>query len=689
MEDAGEKPVVGTVIAHDGSKVIIANEIGSLIFRSSPEPPPPPVVHLPQRPPLVIGRQAEIEALRDRLKEAGSVTYVSGLAGRGKTTLALEYAHRYQEDFESVHWLPCQGRSLVQMAGELAWQFGLQLDGELDTILRQLNDHCARWRCLLVLDDVEDETPAQLMAGGRSSVLITTRFNNLRFLRLLQPLNVPLFTEGQCFELFHKVIGEEEVERHEAEALSLIKRLGHLPIGIAVAASLIREDVRYTIAGLAKKLPADVYALLKQAVAALSPAAQRLLASMAACAPEGFRLALAAEMAGLDETSSLDALQEIHSRSLAEELDRTTRRYRVHALVREAAETSDLQRLKHAECVQVEFQDWEDSWRKCEKDMPDWQTAFSYLLRSAEDEETWTRIKELAYTGYRLTTRLGRLPEAHEICDRMTHEGNRRRDKNVLLTWYGNQAAILRAMSRLGEAMELLKKQEAICLELGNHDGLRVCWGNQAVILNAWGRLEEAMELLKKQEAICLELADQDGLQLCYTKQAGTLRSWGRLEEAMGLLKKQEAICLELGNRYGLQVCYGNQAVILRTLGHPEEAMALHKKEEAICLELGDQDGLQGCYGNQALIHQDWGSLEEAMALLKKQEAICLRLGSPDLAYCYLNWGLLMRKQGESKTATEKLNHALALFTELKMPAEIKTVQDLLEETNSNDRAAN
>ena len=271
-------------------------------------PPAPPVVHLPQRPPLVIGREQEIEELRHRLQEPGSVAYVSGLAGRGKTTLALEYAHRYQRDFEAVHWLPCQGRTLVQMAGELAWQLGLKLDGELDAIIRQLTSHCASKRCLLVLDNVEDDTPAQLMPAGRTSVLITTRFTNLRFLRGYRPLNLPLFTEEQCFELFREVIGKEEVGRHEAEARSLFQRLGYLPIGIAVAAGLVREDVRYTISGMAKNLPADAYALLKEAVVALSPVAQTLMAAMAVCAPEGFRLALAAEVAELDEASSLDVV---------------------------------------------------------------------------------------------------------------------------------------------------------------------------------------------------------------------------------------------------------------------------------------------------------------------------------------------------------------------------------------------
>ena len=53
-------------------------------------------------------------------------------------------------------------------------------------------------------------------------------------------------------------------------------------------------------------------------------------------------------------------------------------------------------------------------------------------------------------------------------------------------------------------------------------NGLQRSYGNQALILQDWGRLEEAFELLKKQEALCLELGNRSGLAYCY-------RSWGRL----------------------------------------------------------------------------------------------------------------------------------------------------------------
>jgi Transposase len=57
-----------------------------------------------------------------------------------------------------------------------------------------------------------------------------------------------------------------------------------------------------------------------------------------------------------------------------------------------------------------------------------------------------------------------------------------------------------------------------------------ISYGNQAVILQAWGRLEEALALLKKEEALCLELGNKDGLQASYGNQALILRAWGQLE---------------------------------------------------------------------------------------------------------------------------------------------------------------
>ena len=61
--------------------------------------------------------------------------------------------------------------------------------------------------------------------------------------------------------------------------------------------------------------------------------------------------------------------------------------------------------------------------------------------------------------------------------------------------------------------------------------------GNQALILYAWGKLEDVMALYKKQEALCLDLGNKDSLQISYGNQAEVLRKMGKFEDALALHK--------------------------------------------------------------------------------------------------------------------------------------------------------
>ena len=584
--------------------------------------PPPRINLLPTRPPLFIGREADLDFLRQHLRPS-VVLGLSAMPGRGKTTLALEFAHRFQTQFESVYWLPCQSGSLPSIASDLTRQLGLSLSGDINQVVTELKLECARKRCLLILDNVEHEEPGALIPGGAASVLVTTRQPGLRFLQLHPALHLDLFSESQCFDLFRQVIGAKDVSGHEAECQAIFKRVGYLPLAINLLARLIKYSARHTIASLAAKLPADVTALIKEAIDALPPDPRRLLAAMSACAPEGFRLALASSLADFNEDASLDALDVLVGRSLVEELDRDQRRYRLHALVRTAADGAEFAQ-KHAQAVNKLFEAWETGWQACEQDLPDFQVAFSW---AASHQASFTQ--QLAYNGFRLTYRIGHLGESFEICDRMGRAAERRKDNADLQSWLGNQAVILRD----------------------------------------WGRLEEALTLHIREEALCLELGDKNGVSRSCGNQATILRSLGRLEEALQLLKRTETLCLAAGNRNGLQVSYGNQAVILQRLGRLDEALALHIKEQILCLEIGNKDGLGRSWGNQAKLLRARGRLQEAVALLKKQEALCLELGNKAmLGYCHWNWGLLARAQNDPKTEREKLTAALALFDELKMP---------------------
>jgi PIN domain nuclease of toxin-antitoxin system len=331
----------------------------------------------------------------------------------------------------------------------------------------------------------------------------------------------------------------------------------------------------------------DISALLNSAIASAGEQARRLLSAMAICAPSGFRLSLAAEIAGTDDESALDTLQDLRSRSLVDVVHREKLRCHLHSLIRaEAGQDSGLEE-NHAAAIARRFETWEESWRECEEDLDDWRLALAWAAdENVPPSERIGLLMALADSGFRFTYRRGLLTDALWAMESAAPAFENVGDRARLQASYGNQALILGDWGRREDAMARHKKEEATGLELGDRAGLQVSYNNQAVILRAWGRLEDAMALHKKQEAICLELGDRAGLQASHGNQASILYAWGRLEEARALHKKQEAICRELGLRDGLRISLHNQAIFLEAMGQADEASRLRTEAEAIQAEL-------------------------------------------------------------------------------------------------------
>ncbi len=86
---------------------------------------------------------------------------------------ASQFGHEAALEFEAVLWVPCQGRTLAQAAGELGHQLGLTLDGTAKENCARIRDLLAARRCLVVLDAPGPGISAELTAGGRTSALVT------------------------------------------------------------------------------------------------------------------------------------------------------------------------------------------------------------------------------------------------------------------------------------------------------------------------------------------------------------------------------------------------------------------------------------------------------------------------------------------------------------------------------------
>ena len=145
-------------------------------------------------PPRVLTPMFDAARLRDvkrwvRGSEAGeppAAEFSAGLEALGiamadrpgtetvqRIALAREFAASFGGDFDAVLHLDCATGTLADMAGDLAWQVGLHLEGELEENLEHLRIFCEARRFLVMLEGA-DPAPADLIFGGRCSTLIST-----------------------------------------------------------------------------------------------------------------------------------------------------------------------------------------------------------------------------------------------------------------------------------------------------------------------------------------------------------------------------------------------------------------------------------------------------------------------------------------------------------------------------------
>jgi hypothetical protein len=88
--------------------------------------------------------------------------------------LAFEFVHAYREDFDEVFRLESGSRTMAALAGDLAAQLGMRLEGDMQSNLERLQTFCRERRFLILLDGVHDVAPHQLIFDGRCSTLIAT-----------------------------------------------------------------------------------------------------------------------------------------------------------------------------------------------------------------------------------------------------------------------------------------------------------------------------------------------------------------------------------------------------------------------------------------------------------------------------------------------------------------------------------
>ncbi|WP_439408525.1 TIR domain-containing protein [Bradyrhizobium sp. DASA03076] len=211
--------------------------------------PPRPFIALPPRVPSFTGRVDELDRLDAILihdkpavvtQTIGRVA-LQGMGGVGKTSLAVEYAHRYRELYAGVCWCPAETRAdLLAALASLAATLGLAEAEEADTekaakaALQRLAEHRANW--LLVYDNVASPNEiVGLLPSAGARVLVTSRFSDWTGHADEVALTV-LFPEEAVTFLQSRAAREDA-----AGARLLAEALGYLPLALDHAAAYCKR----------------------------------------------------------------------------------------------------------------------------------------------------------------------------------------------------------------------------------------------------------------------------------------------------------------------------------------------------------------------------------------------------------------------------------------------------------------
>ncbi|WP_436775300.1 ATP-binding protein [Yinghuangia sp. YIM S09857] len=320
--------------------------------KASRQVPPPPRNDLPRDVPDFTGREASLTALLAAV-DSHRVVAVDGMAGVGKTSLAVHAAHRLAERFPDA-------QLYVDLHGFTEGQEPMGADSALRMLLGALGVPSERvpqegleplaacWRAelasrraVVVLDNAVDVDQVRpLLPGAGASVALITSRNRLLGLDEVPPVSLDVLTPEESAELLARASGdpagpEGRLSRDPESAAEVLRLCGHLPLALRLAAARLRHRPGWTVGVLAERLSHgtdEVDAALAMSVRQLDRAQARLFRTLGLLPGASFDEYVVAAVAEVPVRTARAVLEDLLDAHLVQQP--TAGRYRLHDLVR-------------------------------------------------------------------------------------------------------------------------------------------------------------------------------------------------------------------------------------------------------------------------------------------------------------------------------------------------------------------
>ncbi|MBO0848398.1 MAG: tetratricopeptide repeat protein [Pseudonocardia sp.] len=307
------------------------------------------------------GRADAMAALTARLTvDGGGMCVISGIAGVGKTALAVHWAHTARDHFpDGQLYLNLRGYdpdhdpiATVTALGQLLTSLNVpapRIPQTVDERAALYRSMLADRRILVLLDNAHDAGQVRPLLPPSGSVIITSRHQLTELIAETgaQALRLPTLTDCESRALLATTLGSDRVVAESESAAELVRLCAGLTLALRIASANIAASPRASIAGMVSELTSDdrlaalaldgaeqsvVASAFAASYDALTPDQQRLFRLLALIPGPDFTAPEAAALAAIPLDEAGRHLRALVAACVVEH--HTGNRYELHDLIR-------------------------------------------------------------------------------------------------------------------------------------------------------------------------------------------------------------------------------------------------------------------------------------------------------------------------------------------------------------------
>ncbi|WP_405465957.1 tetratricopeptide repeat protein [Streptomyces jietaisiensis] len=662
--------------------------------------PVPRLAQLPADLPAFTGRVTELERALSLLPLDGNmpapltISAIGGMAGVGKTILAVHLAHRVADRFPdgqlcvNLRGFDPAGavmhpQEAIRMLLDALGVPPQRLPAGLEAQTALYRSMLAERRMLILLDNARDsEQVRPLLPGSSGSLVIVTSRNQLTGLVAgegAHPLTLDKLTAAEAYEFLARRLGAERLAVEPAAVEEIVARCAALPLALAVVAARAAAHPDFPLSALAGELrdahdsldafagddiTTDVRTVFSTSYEALSPPAARLFRLLGLHTGTDLSAPAAAALAGLAPREIRGPLVELTRAHLLTE--HFPGRYTLH----------DLLRVYAAERVRAEETPRERdlavhrllSWYLHTADatypqitpnrrripLPTPPDSCPPLSFTTHDEALdWCEteranlvgaVHQAAASGYpgiawRLPAVLwgffylrSHLGEWLDVTRTGLNAARAALDRRGEAQALTDTAAALRTLGRYDEAVDHLRQAMTVCREIGDRAGRQRVLTNLGDVCLQAGRLDKAVEYTRRSLVLIRGLGVVWGEGIVLSNLGDAYQRLGRFDEAVRCLEEALVILRDNGNRWVEGVTLDVLGTVHHRLGAHERAVKYYVQALATHRDLGNRWGEGHTLGHLGDVQLAVGAVKVASDTWRQALAIFAEFNHPDAA---------------------------------------------------------